>query len=96
MKLAIFSFLLIGAALAAPAEPSWKLNRRDGNDTNATVPSAGGLAGRGHAKLPVWKRFENNTASSQGNVARNENRTGMRSPLPPKPTACCQPTFPLL
>jgi len=76
MKLAIFSFLLVGAALAAPTE----FNRRDGNDTNATVPTASQILARGHARLPVWKRFENSTAASHGNVARNENRTGMSCP----------------
>lgn len=81
MKLAIFSFLLVGAAVAAPAEPAWKFARGD-NDTNATVPSTRMMNRSGHARLPVWKRFQNTTSTPH--VARNENRTGMTmKPLSP-------------
>lgn len=81
MKLTIFSLLLVGAAIAAPAEPTWKYTSRDFNDTNATVPHAPRMHARdsGHAnlpRLPFWNRqFRNNTANPNGNVARNANLT---------------------
>ncbi|KAK1770884.1 hypothetical protein QBC33DRAFT_511694 [Phialemonium atrogriseum] len=81
MKLTIFSLLLVGAAVAAPAEPTWKYTSRDFNDTNATVPHTPRMHARdsGHAnlpRLPFWNRqFRNNTANPNGNVARNTNLT---------------------